>query len=1283
MVGAGLSINADPMPGITSKFPTWRELARAIFDELHPSQAGESADDVAAKERKFANSNSLRIASEYEAAFGRRKLNQLLQAQTPDINHSPGELHRQLLELPWADIFTTNYDTLLERVETPEQSYQCVLTTEELTTAFAPRIIKLHGSFPSQTQLIITEEDYRSYPADFAPFVNTVQQALIETSFVMLGFSGDDPNFLAWTGWIRDKLGEHHAPIYLVGALSLSAAERALLHRRGVTPIDFSPVLGTGPYKNGNHEAAIWEFIKSMNAAKLPRPERWPDFPDTKRLPVEISKYAPETLFIPSAPKFPKNNSSIDDVIEVLTRWSYERKHYPGWLVATDERRAKIYRNTKSWSANIIKLTAEWANVDRLLVYREINWRYETAMVTLFEDTVQPFRDVIVALSKDVEGGNILRPSQEGTPFAEVPSAEIMGSWLELTFALQREAREVCNEVSWNFYKEKLDVVIPQFPQYLDRYHYESALWMMWKIKRIEARAILAKWQPTANNPQAAIWKAGLLLELDELQEGKALLRNSLRQIRASLNLQPRNIELLSTEGWCTYLLFAVEQMLNLRNSSTFWEEFTQRWDELKRWDCNPWPLQKYFDTALSDVMPEASGIRRKRTNHFDIWDKGTSLHIRNDNIEPFIPALACLRFFEQSGVPMRMSRLNIARDALRQACKWIEPFVGFGSSAVLIRSGNRDYIKKDKAFDRCGLAIMDADHALRLNSWCSEVLHRELDGLEGMPNYGSASEDLLGILSELLSRLTFRLPEKELNESFSLAVKLQIHPGIRKHLSLHEVCKPWFDRLFDKAEPETLLPWLPQLLELPTFADDVNDKIPEHRVWPDPLKNFPCRSMLDFCESMPVEVEKVRSAVEKLLAKAPSEHGEARKRTIHRIIVVHSAGLLTQKQASALKDLTWSRRTRDGLPDTPGIALVSFLRVPVPTDVDVRSLIKKHILGLPVMMMVKRKDGRFNSSFSIVPEPIIHEASSVSKPVCELFGEGGGSITWSGEEIRYLKKRSLDWWNNDKIVLDPKYRDISFGINGIESTAAALTKLLARVILPGMKRASEKDWEAILGMLAEMRGHAFYPSLALPYVLIHRSSQLKVVAKTLQDDLCAESNEIVAAAVEAIRHWCHLSHANQVPPIPRQMLEELVMRVVLRNQVGTIPMLESLTYLLVERPELFLKPMINSLARSLTQWHASLKLNTAESEVNEFENSAKPEIRWWVAHLAWAIDQYFKTTSPKMPEHSGVSLWRKICAEDPLPEMRRAFYELNFLRDRAHKADKALKTVRKRKKPK
>lgn len=138
----------------------------------------------------------IRLASQVEASFGRNELDNLILRSLPDDAIAPGELHRNLLRLKWRDVFTTNYDTLLERAYLDAGvSYNVVTNKDTLLYERSPRIVKLHGSFPDIHPFIITEEDFRTYPNKYPGFVNTVRQALIESIFCLIGFSGDDPNF--------------------------------------------------------------------------------------------------------------------------------------------------------------------------------------------------------------------------------------------------------------------------------------------------------------------------------------------------------------------------------------------------------------------------------------------------------------------------------------------------------------------------------------------------------------------------------------------------------------------------------------------------------------------------------------------------------------------------------------------------------------------------------------------------------------------------------------------------------------------------------------------------------------------------------------------------------------------------------------------------------------------------------------------------------------------------------------------------------------------------------
>jgi len=226
---------------------------------------------------KETNSKSgiLRLAQEYEAAFGTGRLEDFLRKEIPNMDYVPGDFHKRLLRLPWADVFTTNWDTLIERSREDvfERAYAVVHTMSETRASQRHRIGKLHGTFPSCTPFIFTEEHFRTYPTRFAPFVNMVQEAMMENVFCLLGFSGDDPNFLQWSGWVRDNLGKAAPRIYLVGWLDLAPPRRLRLEERHVIPIDLShlPQASSWP-KELRHQYAIEWFLSALKKCKPQAP---------------------------------------------------------------------------------------------------------------------------------------------------------------------------------------------------------------------------------------------------------------------------------------------------------------------------------------------------------------------------------------------------------------------------------------------------------------------------------------------------------------------------------------------------------------------------------------------------------------------------------------------------------------------------------------------------------------------------------------------------------------------------------------------------------------------------------------------------------------------------------------------------------------------------------------------------------------------------------------------------------------------------------------------------
>lgn len=265
MIGAGFSKNAQSKGMASMQPPNWSELAEKMYEELYPEPLEAQEKEEWNRQRiiKTSGKNVTKLADEYIANFDRNKINNLIEQSIADETFVPGELHKRLLKLHWSDIFTTNYDTLLERTVDMiyrENNYEIIYSQNDLPGSIKPRIIKLHGSIPQVKPYIISDEDYRTYPDKYSALVNTVQQAMLETRLCLLGFSGDDPNFQSWLGWLRDNMGEYCPTIYLIGIYEkLSAPERKLLENKGITIVDISGLVSR--QEENRHYQAISEFV--------------------------------------------------------------------------------------------------------------------------------------------------------------------------------------------------------------------------------------------------------------------------------------------------------------------------------------------------------------------------------------------------------------------------------------------------------------------------------------------------------------------------------------------------------------------------------------------------------------------------------------------------------------------------------------------------------------------------------------------------------------------------------------------------------------------------------------------------------------------------------------------------------------------------------------------------------------------------------------------------------------------------------------------------------------
>jgi hypothetical protein len=532
MVGAGFSRNADKLLPTTPSFPLWREMANSMSDALYPGETPRSL-------------SALRLATEYEIVFGPPALDDLVAQTIPDSSYSPGHLHRLLLSLPWSDVFTTNYDTLLERTQPAihDRKYDLVLTASDIPGRMKPRIIKLHGSFPSHRPFIISEEDYRTYPVKFAPFVNIVQQSIMENAFCLVGFSGDDPNFLHWTGWVRDNLGESTPPIYLCSLSPISVSQRRVLETRHVYPIDLSTIVAPTiiPDSASRFAKALEWFLLTLMDGAPPNMNNFPRIhrgnawtPSNGVPPIPPQAQAPD-LGEPSPAD--ARELDVDTLRAVQRRWQTQRAVYPNWEVLPSENRETLWQYTERWIEPVLKSLHKLPAPENLFLLYELNWRLERCLLPIMSEWLPEYLSTVTICNPfpglmNIEEATIRPDTLEHRNY---DWGRIGDCWLELAFALLREARERGDETRFHVLLEDLGEVVKQKSEWHARWFYEQCLFWLFRIDVDRVRATLDEWPAKPDLPFWETKRASVLAEVGELKKQSGLPKShSRRSVHAS-----------------------------------------------------------------------------------------------------------------------------------------------------------------------------------------------------------------------------------------------------------------------------------------------------------------------------------------------------------------------------------------------------------------------------------------------------------------------------------------------------------------------------------------------------------------------------------------------------------------------------------------------------------------------------------------------------------------------------------------------------------------------------
>ena len=879
MVGAGFSQNAEPGRSAPGSLPSWKELGDRFYRKLHGCEPGDGARYL----------SLTKLAEQVHAAFGRPALDDLLRRAIPHLSFEPSRLHGDLLALPWRDVFTTNYDTLLERTRASAtvRHYEIVVSEADLLYANGPRIVKLHGSFPSPP-FVITEEDYRRYPIDHAPFVNTVRQSLLENTLCLIGFSGDDPNFLQWIGWLRDQIGKDNAPkIYLVGVFhDLSEADRRLLDGRGIVAVDLSAF-------GRDHGAALSAFVAHLRSRKT-RALDWPVKSDGTADP---------------------RSSDPKEYATVVTEWRHQREAYPGWVVVPEDRRAVLWMDVQDWLSRVDLSAEDRAALETPLdldLAFELAWRVERCLFPLTQELPEFLEEVAARYAE----GEVPTPDNVARTQASVASAVT-----DIRLWLLRHYREEGLNRQWQKVVQAIEVHSDRLlPEQKARLQLERALQALFRFDPGDARALLAE----PFDARLPFWEAkrgALLAELGDAAAGRSILESSLQAIRQQIGLDhvSEDLTLVSQESVVMLLLLTVERGRPSERPSTWnlMNEMSERWRELTQFKCDP---RREISTLLTRLQtPVRRAVGETTTHLFDLGMVSRTFRLGPD--DEAIAAYGLLRLSEDLGVPYRTEWTSFWPDSFGATLARIAPFSPHWALVNIARLGQAK--AADHLFDReylDGLSQEQVDEYFETYLGALERTVTMFDEREW--SEAKSFLPLAQTLPEVFSRLCYKCSPPH-RESL-VGVLTAIYRSRRR--DRFEGVDRLAARLFHSMSVPERVAAVPSLIGLPMPPDY---RGLDERDLPSPILRLDIPPSVS-ADQLAVPEEIVNGLLERLSGDMPQRGWAATK-----LAWLHDRGCLDERESARFGSLLWDGVRESALPSIPGYWGVDCARLPHPPEFD------------------------------------------------------------------------------------------------------------------------------------------------------------------------------------------------------------------------------------------------------------------------------------------------------------------------------------------------------------
>lgn len=324
----------------------------------------------------------------------------------------------------------------------------------------------------------------------------------------MIGFSGNDPNFLSWLGWIRDVMGEQMTNAILVDYRpnGYHISEKQLFASRKIDILNLAEISGLNDYKE-----ALDFFLTYLGTKEHTAQWSYPD----------VDFRHPQ-----------KPEKSEKELEEGIRKMEEARKSYPGWVFYNRE---ISYTNRFPFKGTFYDNLPDKLKLDYLY---ELDWLLD---ICLYPKAVDWYLNAL----EDVKGNY---STYNG--MMKEKATQLLISLL----SIYREKRDI------DPYLTILDFINRNCLETLTTkqrsiFYYEQCQWNLALLDYKSVFAILLKWKLMENDYLGALWQSSVYAELGDRLMAEDMLTAYYSRLTTKLLLDGDSAYLNSCKQLYSYVI--------------------------------------------------------------------------------------------------------------------------------------------------------------------------------------------------------------------------------------------------------------------------------------------------------------------------------------------------------------------------------------------------------------------------------------------------------------------------------------------------------------------------------------------------------------------------------------------------------------------------------------------------------------------------------------------------------------------------------------------------------